>query len=156
MLPDLAGVITALTDGGVRFVVIGGVAVAAHGHLRTTADVDLVPDPDRDNLDALVNALVRLDARLTSDATTPISTEHRSPLYRGRNVSVTTRLGDLDIVQRPPGVPSYDQLAEAAQVAHLGGTELLVCSLDHLRAMKAARGSAQDLADLERLGESSG
>jgi len=32
------------------FVVIGGVAVAAHGYVRGTADLDLVPDPDPENL----------------------------------------------------------------------------------------------------------
>jgi len=44
-LPDLAAMVATLHDEGVRHVVIGGVAVAAHGFVRATADVDLVPDP---------------------------------------------------------------------------------------------------------------
>ncbi len=151
MLPDLAGVIEALTRARVKFVVIGGVAVAAHGYLRTTADIDMVPAPDGDNLDTLVDVLVELDGHLASDVTTPIGNEHRAALYRGRNLSVATTLGDLDIVQRLPGVPPYDELARDARSMRLAGAALDVCSLDHLRAMKAARGSAQDLADLERL-----
>jgi hypothetical protein len=62
MLPDLAGLVGVLADYRVRYVVIGGVAVAAHGYVRATEDVDLVPDPDRDNLDRLGKALVSLDA----------------------------------------------------------------------------------------------
>ncbi len=42
MLPDLAGLVGVLADYRVRYVVIGGVAVAAHGYVRATEDVDLV------------------------------------------------------------------------------------------------------------------
>lgn len=49
--------VATLHDEGVRHVVIGGVAVAAHGFVRATADVDLVPDPGPDNLRALGSAL---------------------------------------------------------------------------------------------------
>jgi hypothetical protein len=43
---DLRALLEALTQREVRFVVIGGVAVAAHGYVRGTED--LVPDPDPD------------------------------------------------------------------------------------------------------------
>jgi hypothetical protein len=45
MLPDLAGLASALNAGEVRFIVIGAVAVAAHGHIRATPDLDIVPEP---------------------------------------------------------------------------------------------------------------
>jgi len=70
MLPDLAGLIGVLDEYRVGYVVIGGVAVAAHGYVRATEDVDVVPDPDRENLDRLGNALVSVDARLASNACT--------------------------------------------------------------------------------------
>jgi len=151
MLPDLAGVVRALADYRVRFVVIGGVAVAAHGYVRATEDVDVVPDPDRDNLDRLGNALVSLDARLLSDPSRTIGPAERQALYRGRNLTLTTRLGDIDVVQRLPGVPGYAELAADAERSELGGVPLDVSSREHLIAMKEARGSAQDRADLERL-----
>lgn len=97
---DLAGLVSALNSGEVQFVVIGGVAVGAHGHIRATEDLDIVPDPDRDNLDRLGNVLVRLDARLASDQERRMDLEIRSSLYRRRNLVVTTRRGDLDVVQR--------------------------------------------------------
>lgn len=151
MLPDLAGLLRVLAEYRVRFVVIGGVAVAAHGYVRATEDVDVVPDPDRENLDRLGNALVSLEAHLAADSTRGVGPAERQALYRGRNLTLTTRLGDIDVVQRLPGVPGYAALAADAESTSLGGIGLDVASRAHLIAMKQARGSAQDRADLERL-----
>lgn len=151
MLPDLAGLIGALSDGHVRFVAIGGIAVAAHRVIRATEDLDLVPDPETHNLDALANTLVTLDARLLSNAERGIDAEVRRALHRGRNLTVSTSRGDLDIVQRLPGVPPFAILDRDAWDATLFGVPFRVCSRAHLIAMKRARGSALDQADLERL-----
>lgn len=151
MVFDLGGLIGALVRQEVRFVVIGGVAVAAQGFIRATEDVDLVPDPQAHNLDQLVNVLVSLGGRLTRNPDRELDAEVRASLYRGRGLSVTTRFGDVDVVQRLPGVPSYADLHADATVATAFGIELLVASRAHLIAMKRARGAAIDLADLERL-----
>ena len=58
---DLRALLEALNAQGVRFVVIGGVAVGAHGYVRGTEDLDLVPDPDPANLDRLTEALAKLE-----------------------------------------------------------------------------------------------
>jgi hypothetical protein len=151
MLPDLAGLVSALNAGGVQFVVIGGVAVGAHGHIRATEDLDIVPDPDRENLDRLGNVLVGLDARLASNPERDIDPEIRSSLYRGRNLTVTTRVGDLDVVQRMPGIPAWHELAGDAETTALADQPLRVSSRAHLIAMKRARASLQDQADIEAL-----
>jgi hypothetical protein len=151
MLPDLAGLVSALNTGGVRFVVIGGVAVGAHGHIRATEDLDIVPEPGRENLDRLGNVLVGLDARLASNPDRGIDPKIRRALYQGRNVTVATRLGDLDVVQRLPGIPGWEELAEDAETTTLGDLPLRVCSRAHLIAMKRARASLQDQADIEAL-----
>lgn len=153
MLPDLAGLVTALNAGAVRFVVIGGIAVSAHGHVRATEGLDIVPAPDVENLDRLGSALVGLDARLEADRARGIDTEVRQALYRGGNVTVTTRLGDLDVVQRLPGVPTWHELDAEAEQTSLADVPLAVCSRAHLIAMKRARGSLQDQADVEALGD---
>ena len=151
MLPDLAGLIAALHDGEVRFVVIGAVAVGAHGHIRATQDLDIVPEPRHANLDHLGNVLVALDARLSADQRRGIDAELRHALYAGRNLTLTTRIGDLDIVQRLPGVPPWPELIAAAEQTTLGGVPLAVCSREHLIAMKQARHSLQDQADVAAL-----
>jgi hypothetical protein len=151
MLPNLAGLIGALNDGGVRFVAIGGIAVAAHQVIRATEDLDLVPAADTQNIDALANTLVALDARLIRNTDRGIDADVRRALHRGKNLTVTTSLGDVDVIQRLPGVPSYTTLDADAWDATVLGVPFRVCSRAHLVAMKRARGSALDQADLERL-----
>jgi len=151
MLPDLSGLIGALARSRIRFVVIGGVAVAAHGYIRATQDLDIVPDPDRANLDELGNVLITLDARLSADRDRGIDPELRQALYARRNLTLTTALGDLDVVQQLNGVPPWSELATEAKETSIGGSPLLVCSRRHLIAMKRARASLQDQADIAAL-----
>ncbi len=151
MVLDLAGLLRALLEGDVGFVVIGGIAVSAHGAVRATEDLDIVPAPDRENLDRLSDVLVALEARLTLRPEQSFGSSERTALQRGRNLTVTTALGDLDVVQRLPGVPGYTTLIENAEETTLDDVPLKVCSLAELLAMKRTRASAQDLADIERL-----
>ncbi|MCD6728287.1 MAG: hypothetical protein LT070_13745 [Solirubrobacteraceae bacterium] len=148
---DLERLLRELSEARVRYVVIGGVAVVAHGSLRTTQDLDLVPDPDADNLLRLGNLLARLDARLTLSPDREFGPRERSALARGRSLSIETSLGAVDIVQRLPGTPSFAELDASAIEARPGGVAVRIASLEHLRAMKRARSGAQDLADLAAL-----
>ncbi len=63
------------------------------------------------------------------------------------------RLGEIDIVQRLPGLPGCAELAARAIVVTAFGLQLRVASRADLVAMKRAGGRAIDLADLERLEE---
>jgi len=56
-LPDLRALLSAFADHRVEYVVIGGIAVVLHGGLRTTEDLDIVPNPDPANLDRLCQML---------------------------------------------------------------------------------------------------
>ena len=58
MKNEVRRITTALNEASVRYVVVGGLAVVAHGYVRATMDVDLVIDLNRDNL---VNALGALE-----------------------------------------------------------------------------------------------
>lgn len=150
-LPDLAALLRALTEADIEFVVVGGVAVAAHEYVRATEDVDLVPAPGHGNLDRLANALIDLDSRLTLDPEREIGDVERRALHQGRNLSVSTRHGDLDLIQRLPGVPGYEVLRADAIRVEIDDVALIVCSREHLVSMKRARGAPIDIADLERL-----
>jgi len=56
-LASFEAIVAALEDAGVRYLVAGGLAVNAHGHLRTTQDVDLIIQLQRDNVVAAFKAL---------------------------------------------------------------------------------------------------
>ena len=151
--------IAALADAQVRFVVIGGFAVGAHGFPRATKDLDVVPAPGDENLTALAGALRRLDARHldTGDfdpSEFPFDPLDPRQLGEGGNFLLATRAGRLDVMQWVPGIEAdhaYETLAAEATEVPFRGLTLQVCSLAHLRLMKETAGRPQDLIDLENL-----
>jgi len=151
---DLRALLQALVDRDIRFVVIGGVAVGAHGYIRATADLDLVPDPDPENLDRLIDALRELNATLPTAGNRKFNpAEDAKAIRRGGNVTADTEFGGLDVIQLARGVPGYSQLAANAVESEVLGVPIRICSLENLRQMKQAQDRAQDRADLENLPE---
>jgi|ERR1700727_577774 hypothetical protein len=149
----------ALTRAQVEFVVIGGVAVAVHGFVRATQDLDIVPARDAENLQRLAQLLEEIDAQHVGiegferdefpyDATDPAA------LLDGANLRLETRLGPIDIMQWVAGLDgesAYNELSTAIVSVAFRGAEIHVCSLKHLLAMKRAAARPQDLEDLGRL-----
>jgi hypothetical protein len=152
--------IAALSDGGVDYVLIGGLAVGTHGFPRATRDVDIVPAADDANLDRLAAVLRDIEAHnlATADfdpAEFPFDPLKPGDLRAGGNFVLATRLGRLDVMQWVPGVPSdlaFEHLTRTAVETSLGGRPVRVCSREDLIAMKRAAGRSQDLLDLEQLG----
>jgi len=152
--------IAALADGEVEYVLIGGLAVGAHGFPRVTKDVDIVPAPEESNLRRLATVLRGIDARHfeTGDfdpSEFPFDPLDASDLLEGGNFVLATRLGRLDLMQWVPGVPgdwAFEHLARSAVETSLGARTVRVCSKKDLIAMKRAAGRPQDLVDLQELG----
>ncbi len=157
---DPEPLLRALHDAGVDHIIIGGFAVNAHGVIRPSKDLDVVPDPDPENLRRLAALLADLDAtQLGSDdfdpSEFPYDPTNDVDLQAGANFRLETRLGDLDIMQWVSGIdrePAYAQLAADAMAGELSGVPLRVCSLENLIAMKRAAGRPRDIDDLSRLG----
>lgn len=151
-----------LEERGIRHIVVGGFAVNAHGFIRVTKDLDIVPSASQDNLAKLADALRDIDAKVldTEDFAPeelPMDPTRADDLAQGGNFCVATTLGRLDVMQWLSGVDGDDLYAELdpdAIESDLDGLSVRVCSLDHLRAMKRAAGRPQDLEDLNRLGAS--
>jgi hypothetical protein len=151
--------LSALLGANVRFVVIGGIAVGVHGYVRATKDLDVVPDPDPQNLHKLSGLLRELGAQHVgagdfSPEEFPFDPTDPAQLAEGANFRLETRLGPLDLMQWVDGIeedPAYPALARDAIEVNFRGQPLLVCGLAHLRAMKVAAGREQDLRDLREL-----
>jgi hypothetical protein len=150
---DLRALLEILHRRDVQFVVISGVAVAAHGFVRGTEDLDLVPDPDPANLDRLTDCLAELDSMLPTVGRAFDPSTDVAVIRRGGNVTADTRFGGLDIVQRAVGVPGYSELVRDAVESELLGVPVRICSLARLRGMKQAAGRDQDRLDLSNLPE---
>src|SRR3954451_19961358 len=152
--------IAAITDAGIDYVLIGGLAVAAHGYPRATKDVDIVPAPDPANLAHLASLLRALNAQHYGlgdfDASEfPFDPQDPAQLAEGGNFVLTTRLGRLDIMQWVPGIPgelAFTHLSDRAVDTSVLDRPVRVCSRDDLIAMKRAAGRPQDLVDLQELG----
>lgn len=149
-----------LQEHGVEHIAIGGLAVSAHGHVRTSKDLDVIPNPVHENLERLTTALADINAvdEEASDfdpGEIPMSALRVEDLSQGGNFCLATDLGRLDIFQWVSGIEADDLYAELDREALPGNVEgipVRVCGLEDLRAMKRAAGRPQDLEDLKRLG----
>jgi predicted nucleotidyltransferase len=146
-----------LVAANVNFVLIGGLAVNAWGVVRGTKDLDVVVDPDPDNLNRLALLAAETGGHVhTGEALLSSSFSIAAALHEGERVEIETILGPLDVVQGLPGVPGYTTLRARAKDVEIFGVAIPVCSLDDLLAMKRAAGRTRDLADLEDLGTAHG
>jgi hypothetical protein len=108
---EVAELLRALSDAGVDYVLVGGLAVNAYGVIRSTRDADICPSPDRDNLERLAELLRRLEAKQLglgsegfAENEVPRDPPQAGDLAQGGNFRLETRLGGLDIMQWLPGV----------------------------------------------------
>jgi hypothetical protein len=143
---DAAEVLRALARHAVDCVVVGGLAVQAHGHVRTTQDVDLVPEPSAENRGRLAGALSDLGARPVG-ATRP-DPPSRDELARREVVALDTDAGGVDVHRAPPGSAPYADLRARALVLDVVGTRTAFAGLDDLIAMKRAAGRPVDRGDV--------
>jgi predicted nucleotidyltransferase len=147
---DAERILRVLQGHQVEYVLIGGLAVQTHGHVRTTNDADLIPAPDPANLGRLAAALRELEARVLNPGAeeTPIDKEM---LPRATIWQFATREGGIDVMHEVPGGSPYEELRKRALHVQLGDIDVPVVDLDDLIRMKLARGRPVDLADVAAL-----
>lgn len=150
--------LTALVEGGVEFIVVGGFAVAAHGYPRATRDIDICPNPAAENLARLAAVLDAIDAE-------PIGLEDfegefeltldLAGLKAGGNWTLATKHGRLDVMQHLQGLGAegggWAELRQHAVTREFLGHPCLFCSYEDLARMKRASGRPQDAIDIENM-----
>ena len=150
-------VLRALEQAGVRYLVVGGVAVVLHGYLRTTLDLDLVLQLDRDNLERALKVFGELDFR--PQAPVPlrsfIEPQNRETWFREKNMTVFSLWQPdhpgfaVDLFVQEPF--DFDVVYRRALRVPLQEVEVTVIARDDLGRMKRATGRARDLEDIEAL-----
>jgi hypothetical protein len=151
----------ALHERGIEHIVVGGFAVNAHGFIRVTKDLDIVPSAATENLQRLAELLRAVNATVLDTAEfepqeLPADPTRAADLAMGGNFCMQTDLGRLDVMQWLSGIDFedlYGELDREALESSIDGLSVRVCGLDHLRAMKRAAGRPRDLEDLRGLGE---
>lgn len=149
----LRELIERLDAAGVDYVVVGGLAVNAWGHLRGTGDLDIVPEPGPANLDRLAGLLEALNGKVEVGDRTLTAGAIRTFLAAGDRTLVSTDLAPVDVLQGLAPVPRYADLRADAVDVDLEGVTIPVCSLETLLAMKRASSRPRDQADVEALEE---
>lgn len=156
VVADFGGLLRALRGGGVDFIVVGGIAGAAHGLARATYDLDVVYARSPRNLERLVAAIGPLSPYLRgAPAGLPFRFD-AATLSRGLNFTLSTSLGDLDLLGELTGGGGYDDLLPDSAEAEAYGVTCRFLGLERLIAVKRAAGRPKDLeaiAELEALKE---
>ncbi|MGH2728245.1 MAG: DUF6036 family nucleotidyltransferase [Actinomycetota bacterium] len=156
-MPLFEPILQALNRALVRYVVVGGVAVVLHGHIRSTVDLDLIIDLSPDEARSAIDVLVELGLR----PSVPVDAmDFADPVVRGRWIEekgmLVFSLRDpndafrhVDVFTRSP--IDFEELWSRSDVVQLSGLAVRVASIPDLISLKRAAGRAQDLADIEKL-----
>lgn len=144
--PRFFDLLKVLSEHSVAFVLIGGFAVTLHGYVRTTKDVDIVPDPSEENMTRLWDALSALHARPGefddfAPQELPVPFTREGMVRSGGNWMLYTTFGRLDVmtyVEDADGEIPYRDLREGAERVELEqvGQPFWIASTDDLIAMK--------------------
>lgn len=154
---DFELVFQALQAAGVRYLVVGGVAVVLHGHPRFTADLDLVVALQPGNARAAIVALSRLGYRPRPpiDPLAFADPVAREAWISEKDMTVLSLWSpdhpgtDVDLFVREP--LDFEGAATRAVVVDLGGVRVPVASIEDLISMKLAVGRPKDLEDVRQL-----
>jgi hypothetical protein len=138
----------------VRFVVIGGFAAVLHGSALFTADADITPDPDPENLRRLCAALSEMEARIRT-VSEPEGLPFRCDetfLLQMAMVNLRTTYGDFDLSFRPSAFEGgYEALAANAARFDVGGFVVQVAALPDIIRSKETADRDKDRAALPML-----
>lgn len=137
--------IRALAGRGVDYMVVGGVAVGAHGHVRYTKDMDVWFRGTEENAMKLIAAL----RDFGFETVTVLPSEFCKPRAM---LVIGSEPSRIELINFADGVDFDECFARRIEIP-LGETKASVIALDDLRANKRAVGRLQDLADIENLDE---
>ena len=152
-MTDFGELFRRLSDAHVEFVVIGGLAVIAHGHVRATLDLDICYARTADNLQRLADALAPLRPTLRGAPPELPFVWDAETIRSGLNFTLSTALGPIDALGEVPGLGGFEAVRAAASEMELDGLSVQVLTAAGLERAKRAAGRAKDLIDLEELRE---
>ena len=144
-----------LTQHHVDYIVVGGIAAAAHGSVRATYDLDVVYARGGDNIKKVVAALKPLDPYLRgAPPGLPFSWD-TDTVQQGQLHSYHQPCS-IDLFGEITGGGSFEDLRSYTTTVHVFDVDCLVLTLDKLIAVKRAAGRPKDLeviAELEAIAE---
>jgi predicted nucleotidyltransferase len=133
-----------LVRGGVKFILVGGVAGIVHGSARATYDVDLVYSREDENIERLVRTLAPHAPYLRDAAPGLPFTWDAKTIRSGLNFTLTTKLGDVDLFGELGGGGRYRDLLSHSFDVEAFGVQFKCVDLPTLIQIKEGAGRAKD------------
>lgn len=144
MSPHLKELLALFDLHKVRYLVIGGYALAAHGAPRYTKDLDLWVEPAAANLERLANVLREFGFDEAADRCARLADGKRL-------LQIGSEPNRVDLLNFASGV-EFEECLRASIKSRIDGVPVTIIGRDDLIRNKVASGRFTDLADLERLG----
>jgi predicted nucleotidyltransferase len=156
-LADVEAILRALNDAEVRYLIVGGLAVIAHGYIRLTVDVDIVLNLQRDNVLRALQALEKIDYRpLVPLKQLDFANEALRESWRKEKNMVVFQMMNLgrpstklDIFVTEPF--DFEREYGAAKWEKVAGIRSPVVRIEALIEMKEKAGRGKDVGDLGEL-----
>lgn len=143
MNQDFVELLRAFVDHDVEFLIVGAHALAAHGHVRATKELDVWIRAERENAARAHRALDDFGAPLANLSVEDLATP-------GTVFQIGVPPLRIDILTRVDGL-DFESAWKNRIATIAGGVPVAVLSRDDLLRNKRASGRLQDLADIERL-----
>jgi hypothetical protein len=153
-MTDFRRLLEALSVANVDFVIVGGLASTAHGSARLTQDIDIVYSRSAENLKRLAAALAPHHPYLRGAPPGLPFLWDDTTLRRGLNFTLTTTIGDIDLLGEITGGGRFEDLISHTVELEMFGLACRCLDLPTLIHVKRAAGRPKDLevlAELEAL-----
>lgn len=136
---EFAGLLNA---EGVEYLVVGGYALAAHGHPRYTGDIDFWINPSSENIARVLKALAAFGFGSLGLSAADFGSDTVIQLgHPPRRIDLLTAIDGV----------SFEPCHRRREEALVDGVRLPIIGIDDFKANKRASGRLKDLADLESL-----
>jgi hypothetical protein len=141
--PDFKELLLAFNAHNVEYLIVGAHALAAHGHVRATKDLDLWVRPEKSNAQKVLRAL--------SDFGAPLSDLTVDDLSRKETIfQIGLPSLHIDVITDIDGVEFAEAWPDRLETL-FGGVPAFVISRHHLITNKKTAARLQDLADVQQL-----
>ena len=140
---DYKDMLQVLLDNGVKFLLVGAYAMAAHGFPRATGDIDIWVEPSTENSVRVYRSMAAFGAPLHEIDETTFSTP-------GLIFQIGVAPRRIDIITTISGV-GFREAYEQSQLVEIEGMPIPILSLDDLIRNKRATGRDKDRIDADRL-----
>jgi hypothetical protein len=150
-------IVRELNDAGVKYLIVGGMAVVFHGHIRFTCDLDLMLDLGGENLSRFVEAMKGLGyvPKVPVKAEEFIDPQKREKWIGEKNMRVFSFIDPkrhthlIDVFVENP--LDFGEAYKQRKVFRVGDLEFSVISLEGLKKLKLLSGREQDILDIKAL-----